>query len=124
MKIETIYLIEQSGFVNSIKEWAEEKKINVVSIDGKNEDLADIIDGVVLFHENHNFTKEDEEVFNFLVNNNRPGHRVDINGTLAATNSNFTMWLDRNRTKRLLMLGSGEIVKNVNLKRFLDNLKG
>lgn len=123
MKIKTVYLINNNSFGNTITEWSEGKLIDVVSIDQKNSDLVDIVDGAVVFHENHNFTKEDEDIQEFLESNNRPSHRVDINGTLAATKSNFTMWLERNKPSNLLILGSLDIAKNPNLKRFLDSLQ-
>ncbi|PHR47106.1 MAG: hypothetical protein COA32_09290 [Fluviicola sp.] len=123
MKIKTVYLINNNSFGNTITEWSEGKLIDVVSIDQKSSDLVDIVDGAVVFHENHNFTKEDEDIQEFLESNNRPSHRVDINGTLAATKSNFTMWLERNKPSNLLILGSLDIAKNPNLKRFLDSLQ-
>lgn len=123
MKIKTVYLINNNSFGNTITEWSEGKLIDVVSVDQKSSDLVDIVDGAVVFHENHNFTKEDEDIQEFLESNNRPSHRVDINGTLAATKSNFTMWLERNKPSNLLILGSLDIAKNPNLKRFLDSLQ-
>ena len=123
MKIKTVYLISNNSFGNTITEWSEDKRIDVVSVEQKNNDLADIVDAAVVFHENHNFTKEDEDIQGFLESNNRPSHRIDINGTLAATKSNFTMWLERNKPSNLLILGSPDIAKNPNLKRFLDSLQ-
>lgn len=123
MKIATVYLISNNSFGNTISEWSEGKRIDVVSVEQKNNDLADTVDAAVVFHENHNFTKEDEEIQGYLESHNRPSHRVDINGTLAATKSNFTMWLERNKPSNLLILGSPDIAKNPNLKRFLDSLQ-
>lgn len=123
MKIKTVYLINNNSFGNTITEWSEGKRIDAVSVDQKNSNLVEIVDGAVVFHENHNFTKEDEEIQEFLESNNRPSHRVDINGTLAATKSNFTMWLERNKPSNLLILGNPDIAKNPNLKRFLDSLQ-
>lgn len=123
MKINTVYLISNNSFGNTISEWSEGKSIDVVSAEQKSNELADIVDAAVIFHENHNFMKEDEDIQGFLESNNRPSHRVDINGTLAATKSNFTMWLERNKPSNLLILGSPDIAKNPNLKRFLDSLQ-
>jgi hypothetical protein len=123
MKIEKVYLISDNSFGSTIAEWSEGKRIDVVSVEQKNNDLAEIVDAAIVFHENHNFTKEDEDIQDFLESNNRPSHRVDINGTLAATKSNFTMWLERNKPSNLLILGSPDIAKNPNLKRFLDSLQ-
>ncbi len=123
MKIKTVYLINNNNFGNTITEWSVGKRIDAITIDQKNNNLAEIVDAAVIFHENHNFTKEHEEIQGFLESNHRPSHRVDINGTLAATKSNFTMWLERNTPSNLLILGSPDISKNPNLKRFLDSLE-
>lgn len=123
MKIETIYVIENNKFGKAIAEWAEDKRIEVVPTTQKNDNLSELIDGVVLFHENHNFSREDEDTQSELSRGNTPVHKVDINGTLAATNSNFNMWLDRNRPQSLLILGDDEVAKNGNLPNFLKGIE-
>tara|TARA_B100000508_G_scaffold137355_1_gene131599 strand:- start:118548 stop:118922 length:375 start_codon:yes stop_codon:yes gene_type:complete len=122
MTIRTVYVIEDNKFGKSITEWTEGKRIEAVPVDQKNNDLVDDVDAIVVFHENHNFSKEDEETHEYLTENNKPGYKVDINGTLAATNSNFTMWLERNRPKSLLILGQDDVAKNPNFKRFLESI--
>ena len=96
--------------------------MTIERIEGKSQDIDDFVDGVVVFHENHNVSREIEELQAFLDNSNRPGYRIDINGTLAATKSNFEMWLERNKPTKLLFVGSDELPKNDNLLRFLSNL--
>ena len=123
MRIETVYVIENNKFGKAISEWAEGKRIQVVATTHKNDNLSEIIDGVVLFHENHNFSRDDEETQSDLSNGNKAVHKVDINGTLAATNSNFNMWLDRNRPKSLLVLGDEDVAKNNNLSAFLEGIE-
>lgn len=124
MKIETIYVIENNKFGKTIGEWAEDKRIQVVATSHRSGDLSELVDGVVLFHENHNFSKEDNETQEDLSRDNKAVHKVDLNGTLAATNSNFNMWLDRNRPKTLLILGDDEVAKNPNLPLFLQGIEG
>lgn len=123
MKIKTIYVIANNKFGKTIGEWAESNRIEVVSTAQKNSELSELVEGVVLFHENHNFSKEDEELQEELDKDNKPIHKVDINGTLAATNSNFNMWLDRNRPQSLLILGAEEIANNPNLPIFLKGIE-
>lgn len=123
MKIEKFYFLENNEFSKAIQYWAEKKQIETLVIDSKKGDLSEIVDAVALFHENHNFSKDAEETHSFIVNNNRPGHKVDINGTLAATASNFAMWLERNSPKNLLIIGSDGLSKNENLSRFLSSLE-
>ncbi len=123
MKIETIYVIEDNKFGKAIAEWAEGKRLQVVPTTQRKDDLSEIVDGVVLFHENHNFSKDDDDLQSELGKGNIPVHKVDINGTLAATNSNFNMWLDRNRPHALLILGDDEVAKNANLPNFLKGIE-
>lgn len=123
MKIETIYVIENNKFGKTIAEWAEGKRIQVISTTHKNDELSDLVDGLVLFHENHNFSKEDHETSQVISRDNKAIHKVDINGTLAATKSSFNMWLDRNRPRQLLILGSEKVAKNTNLPVFLEGIE-
>ena len=121
-RVTTIYLYDLNPFSKSIEAWAINKTLTIERIEGKSPDIDDFVDGVVVFHENHNVSREIEELQAFLDNSNRPGHRIDINGTLAATKSNFEMWLERNKPTKLLFVGSDELPKNDNLLRFLSNL--
>ena len=121
-KVNTIFLADLNPFSKSIEEWASEKALSIERLEGRAQDIDELVDGVVVFHENHNVSKEIEELQAQLDNSNRPGHRIDINGTLAATKSNFEMWLERNKPSKLLFLGSDELPKNDNLHRFLSNL--
>lgn len=121
-KVKTIYLIESNLFSKSIEEWAINSLLSVETLDTKTQDIDEFIDGVVVFHENYNISKEIEDLQLILDSANRPGHRIDINGTLAATKSNFEMWLERNKPSKLLFLGKDDLPKNENLQRFLENL--
>lgn len=122
IKVKTVYLIESNLFSQSIEEWAKSSSLSVEMLDAKTQDIDDLIDGVVVFHENHNISKDIEDLQLILDSANRPGHRIDINGTLAATKSNFEMWLERNKPSKLLFLGKDDLPKNENLQRFLENL--
>lgn len=121
-KVKTIYLIESNLFSKSIEEWAINSLLAVETLDTKTQDIDEFIDGVVVFHENYNISKEIEDLQLILDSANRPGYRIDINGTLAATKSNFEMWLERNKPSKLLFLGKDDLPKNENLQRFLENL--
>ncbi len=123
MKIETLYVIENNNLGSAITEWAEGKRIQVAPKSQKNNELIQLVDSVVLFHENFNFSKEDEETLDVLNKNNKATHKVDINGTLSATNSSFNMWLERNKPECLLILGDNNVAKNPNLPKFLDGIE-
>jgi len=122
MNLETIYVISDNKFGKYIAEWAGSKKVEVITTQQKNSNLFDLVDGVVIFHENHNFRKEDLETQDVLNENNRAVHKVDLNGTLSATNSNFIMWLERNKPKSLLFLADDAVIKNNNLSAFLEGV--
>jgi hypothetical protein len=122
IKVKTVCLIESNLFSKSIEVWAHNSSLSLETLDAKTQDIDEFIDGVVVFHENHNISKEIEDLQLILDSANRPGHRIDINGTLAATKSNFEMWLERNKPSKLLFLGKNDLPKNKNLQRFLENL--
>ena len=119
MNLETIYVIVDSKFGKHIAEWAESKKIETITTQQRNSELSNLVDGVVVFHD---FRKEDLETQDFLNENNKVVHKVDLNGTLSATNSNFIMWLDRNKPKTLLFLADDNVIKNSNLPLFLEGV--
>src|SRR5690554_7701054 len=77
MKIETIYVIENNKFGKTIGEWAEDKRIQVVATSHRSGDLSELVDGVVLFHENHNFSKEDDETQEDLSREDRKSTRLN-----------------------------------------------
>lgn len=123
MELKTIYLVENTKFGKTISEWAENKGFEIKIAAQKNSDLYDVLDGVVLFHENHNFLKEDIETLDSLTKGNRLAHKVDLNGTISATLSNFNMWLSLNKPKNLMFIGAEDMIKNANLSLFLDRIE-
>lgn len=123
MNLETLYVEEENKLGSVIAKWAEEMRIQVAPKPQKTSELIRSVDGVVLFHENHNFSREDEEIVDLLNKNNKSAHKVDINGTLSATNSNFNMWLERNKPNTLLILGESIVGENGNLTKFLEGIE-
>lgn len=123
MDIEALYVIVDNKFGKYIAEWAEEREINVVPTAQRNSELSELVDAVVVFHENHNFSKENDETQQVLAKENRAVHKVDLKGTLSATHSNFQMWLERNRPEKLLFIGDDAVIKNENLPVFLGDIE-
>lgn len=120
MKIEDIYF-ENNAFGKIIQEWASAYNVPT-HVQDKTIDM-ETIDGLVVFHENHDILKHHHDVMD-LFNTHQIGiSKVDVNGTLSVAVSNFELWLDRNRAKHLLVVGDEKLGKNPNLIRFLDNLK-
>ena len=121
MKIDKFYILSRGKFADTIKSWANDHQIEVVEqMNGSA--LYDVIDGAILFHINHNISKELNELHKEIDMNNRPIHKIDVNGTLAATVSNFTMWIERNKPERILVLGGDEVENSNNLHRFLTSI--
>lgn len=106
-----------------IAQWAEDQRIQVAPKPQKNNELIELVDSVVLFHENFDFSKEDLDTLDILNKNNKAVHKVDINGTLSATNSNFNMWIERNKPTCLLVLGEDKVAENSNLSKFLEGIE-
>jgi hypothetical protein len=50
----------------------------------------------------------------------KPVHKIDINGTLRVGITNFDLWLDSTKAKNLLVIGAEELADNPNLDRYLD----
>jgi hypothetical protein len=121
MKIERFYILNKGKFADTIKKWADGRQIDVVEFSGGSE-LFESIQGGLLFHINHNLSKELIDLHKGIEENNLPVHKIDVNGTLAATVSNFTMWLERNKPENILVLGGEEVAKSENLRRFLNAL--
>jgi hypothetical protein len=53
-------------------------------------------------------------------NNQKPTLNIDINGTIMVAVSNLDLWVERNRCKKIMMIGSNDLLKNPNLERFLQ----
>ncbi len=121
MYFKTIYVIADNPFGKLIAEWSANNGIEVISTK-KDNHLDEKIDGVVHFHTDHDFVKEDEEIREFLIKNHKIDHKVDLNGTKIATLSNFEIWVARNRPKNILFLGDKELVKNERLFSFLEDI--
>lgn len=113
--------VEQNSFSEFVQKWCVENSVGSEIIDSKSNYL-EACDGIVMFHENHNFSKEGEDLLDTFDKNNLPIHKVDINGTLVATSSNFYLWLERNKIERLLVIGGANLTENENLLRFFGKI--
>lgn len=122
MNINKLYLINENDFTAAIQNWAIGASFEHIEPANLNNMLEESIDGAVVFHVNHNFNKEIVDKLKLLENHNLSLHKVDINGTIAATVSNLEMWLDRNRPKNVLVMGCNDVAKSDNLNKFLLNL--
>jgi hypothetical protein len=122
MKVTQLYF-EESTFGKTISNWAESIGIETAKFDHKTEEQLNQIDGLLLFHENHDIDRVQQELLAAFEQKQRGISKIDINGTLSVAVSNFSLWLDRNKCKTILATGSDALTKNPNLERFLEQLK-
>lgn len=123
MKLETIFLKDNSKFSQYLSNWINEMNYTSQEYSSKNEDSDQGIDGLVIFNENQEVDRELAEIRAFFDKNQKPVHKIDINGTLMVGISNLDLWIERNRCKKVLFIGSDTLMENPNLERYLSNLK-
>jgi hypothetical protein len=123
MKLDKIFLKDNSRFSHYLTSWVNELNIEVLEFSSKNEDSEEGIDGLVIFTENQEVDKEILDIRSIFDKNQKPVHKIDINGTLMVGVSNLELWIERNGCKKVLFLGSDVMLENPNLERYLANLK-
>ena len=123
MKLDKIFLKDNSRFSNYLTSWVNELNIEILEFSSKNEDSEEGIDGLVIFTENQEVEKEILDIRSIFDKNQKPVHKIDINGTLMVGVSNLELWIERNGCKKVLFLGSDVMLENPNLERYLANLK-
>ena len=118
MNLNTVFLREGSPFSAYIGEWAEGLGISVAPYSFKpTEDQ--VPDGLLLINENQDIRKDIDEIHSHYDTKHIPTQKIDLNGTLQVAVNNFRMWVDNNKCKQVLIIGSDDLVKNENLERFL-----
>lgn len=123
MQIKNIYITEENHFSTLLREWSERMDVQVIPLESNDNDLYEKVQGIVIFHENHDISKDAEEISKDLDKSNIGTHKVDINGTVTATVTNLKMWIERNSCDNILVLGEKNLGKNENLHRFLEKLE-
>lgn len=120
MKVTKVYVQTNSAFAERISEWLVKKKIDVLTFSEKEDNALKVIDGLVIFNESKSLSKEIDEMERIAKNNQKPTLNIDINGTIMVAVSNLDLWVERNRCKKIMMIGSNDLLKNPNLERFLQ----
>jgi hypothetical protein len=119
MKVTKVYVQTNSVFGEKIAEWLKKKRIDVLTFSEKEDNALKVIDGLVVFNESKSLPKDIDEMEQIAKNNQKPTLNIDINGTLMVAVSNLDLWIERNRCKKIMIIGSNDLVKNSNLDRFL-----
>jgi hypothetical protein len=123
MKLDKIFLKINSRFSQELTAWAGDLNLLVEDFSEKGEDALDAIDGLVIFSENQTEDKDLLDLREKFDGQQKPVHKIDINGTLMVGVSNLDLWIERNRCKKVLFVGSDSLVSNTNLERYLLSLK-
>jgi len=123
MKVDKIYLKTNSKFSERIAEWASGKAIEVISVSEKLHEAFDLFDSMLIFNENQTLTKEVSEIKVLFDKQQKPVHKIDINGTLMVGISNLDLWAEQSKCKNLLLIGGDELAKNHNLDRYITTSK-
>lgn len=121
MKVKKIYLKPGCAFSSFIAEWSSGQGIETIDHDFKIGDQ--IADGLLVINENQDIDKDTYDVHTFFDVKHLPTQKIDVNGTLQVAVSNFDMWLRNYKCKNILILGSDDLLKNDNLKRFLSRIE-
>ncbi len=120
MKLEVILLRSDNAFAQRISEWAIHHSIATETYDPRSEEYPD---GMILINSNQDCEREDIDLHTLFDKKHIPTQRIDINGTLQVAVSNFELWIRTYKCKRVLIVGSEELLQNENLDRFLDKIK-
>lgn len=121
MKAETIFLLTGNKFSNAISAWAAARAGEVVQVSDKIGDFFDRTDSLLIFNQNQELTPEIQEIKMAYDKQQKPVHKIDINGTLMVGISNLDLWVETNKCKRILVLGAEELAANHNLERYSNN---
>ena len=92
----------------------------VHSINDKTDDFFEGTDSLLIFNQNQELSPEILELKARYDKQQKPIHKIDINGTLQVGVTNLALWLDSTKSKNLLVIGAEELADNPNLERYLD----
>ena len=116
MLLKKIILRNKEKFGETIISWSNKQQIEVEVFDGKI-NLLDLVESMVILHEDHNISKENKDLRELLKKKNKPTHLVDINGTINASVTSLKFWLENNSPQNVLIVGDNKLVQS---NRFSD----
>lgn len=119
MKVASIYLLAGNQFSSAIQNWANAQAQELILAQDKPADFFEATDSLLIFNQNQELSQDILEIKALFDKQQKPVHKIDINGTLRVGITNFELWLETNKVKSLLILGAEELVSNANLERYL-----
>jgi hypothetical protein len=121
MLVDRIILKANKKFSNSITPWATSNCNDLVQLTDKSLDIISI-DSLLIFNQNQILTQDVSDLRVQFDKLQKPILHIDINGTLSVGISNLELWIERNKCRSILILGADDLVKNINLERFLQSI--
>ena len=121
MLLKSIILRKTDEFETAIQNWANSNDIKQEIFDGSQE-LYELADAIVLFHEDYNISKENASIKDLFSNNGKFSHSIDVNGTLMASVSSFVFWLENHKPKSVLSIGDDKLITNKKFNTYLERL--
>lgn len=122
MKVSSISLFAPTKFSSKIQNWAAKVAGEAHLISDKTDDFFDHTDSLLIFNQNQDLNQDILEIKARFDKQQKPVHKIDINGTLQVGITNFDLWLDSTKAKNLLVIAAEELADNPNLERYLDAL--
>ena len=120
MKVASISLLASNKLSSKVQSWATSMASEVHSVNDKTADFFENTDSLLIFNQNQELSPEILELKARYDKQQKPVHKIDINGTLQVGITNFALWLDSTKSKNLLVIGAEELADNPNLERYLD----
>jgi ABC-type transport system involved in cytochrome bd biosynthesis fused ATPase/permease subunit len=120
MKVTSISLLAPNKFSSKVQSWAANMATEVHSVADKAADFFESTDSLLIFNQNQEMSPEIMELKARYDKQQKPVHKIDINGTLQVGVTNFALWLDSTKAKHILVIGAEELADNPNLERYLD----
>jgi hypothetical protein len=115
----TIYLPEKAVFSAEISAALTGRGFAVENFT-ETEDQIEKIDGVVLFHDNHNFDRHVAELRDLFDLRQVAMHKIDLSGTLNVALSHLSLFFDRTKCRNVLFLGSDNLKNHPKLELFKE----
>jgi hypothetical protein len=121
MLLQKIILRNSDPFEEVIEKWARKNNIEVFVFDGK-DSLFELCKSVVVFHADHNISRENKELKAQMEKIHRPGREIDIQGTMNASISSLKFWLENNNPENVLFVGDDKLADGTRLEDYLQRL--